>query len=171
MCVASRVVLYGWWFICVAQRTTTHLPPPIIHPPTARRALSSLLFSSSPLACAPLYTKRLLDVLNRHLGGLDGNKKATPYLCGDSLTIADLCAWPWFGNIVLGRLYGGSDTFLQVGEYTFVKAWADRVHARKGVQRGRCVNRPWGGAHEKLPNRHSASDFDSLPAPPEQKGE
>jgi hypothetical protein len=98
-------------------------------------------------------------------------KKATPYLCGDSLTIADLCAWPWFGNIVLGRLYGGSDTFLQVGEYTFVKAWADRVHARKGVQRGRCVNRPWGGAHEKLPNRHSASDFDSLPAPPEQKSE
>ena len=43
-------------------------------------------------------TKRQLDVLDKQLAK---NK----YICGDEYTIADIAIWPWYGVLVLGRLY------------------------------------------------------------------
>lgn len=100
-------------------------------------------------------TKRQLDVLDKHLAA------SGPYLCGDILTIADLAAWPWYGALVLGNSYTGSDEFLQVHNYKHVVAWAKRIDERKGVKRGCKVNRSWGEKDEQLPERHSSSDFDN----------
>ena len=33
--------------------------------------------------------KRQLDVLERQLGGKEGNKQATKYICGDHITIGE----------------------------------------------------------------------------------
>ncbi len=96
--------------------------------------------------------KRQLDVLDRELR----NKK---YLAGDEYSIADMATWPWYGNLVQGRLYDAA-TFLNVSEYPHVLRWADKINERPAVQRGRQVNRTWGDASEQLAERHSASDFD-----------
>lgn len=98
--------------------------------------------------------KRQLDVLNRELA----NK---PYLAGDEYSIADIITWPWYGALVLGRLYDAAE-FLQVQDYKHVQRWAKEIDARPAVQRGRIVNRTWGEAHEQLPERHDASDFNRL---------
>ena len=96
--------------------------------------------------------KRQLDVLNRRLA-------ESEFLAGDHYSIADIANWPWYGVLVLGRLYG-SATFLQVQEYTHVNRWAKQIEARPAVRRGRMVNRTWGDASEQLHERHDASDFD-----------
>lgn len=101
-------------------------------------------------------TKRQLDVLDKHLAA------SGPYLCGETLTIADLAAWPWYGSLVLGNAYTGSAEFLQVHEYKNVVAWAERIGEREGVKRGCMVNRSWGEEGEQLPERHSSSDFDNI---------
>jgi GST-like protein len=106
-------------------------------------------------------TKRQLDVLDRHLGGLSKGGGG-PFLCGDQCTIADLACWPWYGNIVLGTLYDGSAEFLNVQEYTHVMTWAQMMRKRVGVDRGRKVNRSWGPEGDQLPERHSAKDFEDL---------
>eukprot|EP00913_Durusdinium_trenchii_P018085 g16993.t1 len=62
-------------------------------------------------------TKRLLDVLDKHLG--EGSKQ---YVCGDQYTIADMAIWPWIGWLVDGKIYGEA---------------ADS--ARPGVQKRVCV--------------------------------
>jgi GST-like protein len=43
-----------------------------------------------------------------------------------------------------------------------VTRWADKIFARPAFQRGRMVNRTHGPAAERLAERHSASDFDTL---------
>ena len=97
--------------------------------------------------------KRQMDVLNRRLA-------ETPYLAGDDYTIADMAAWPWYGALALGQLYGAAE-FLQVHEYTHVVRWARTIAERPAVQRGRMVNRTHGDPSQQLHERHDASDFDT----------
>jgi len=105
-------------------------------------------------------TKRQMDVLERHLGGVsEGGGAGGPFLCGDQYTIADMACWPWYGALVLGRLYTGSDEFLELEKYTNVIEWAKRIDAREGVRRGRIVNKTWGAPEEQMKERHSSNDF------------
>lgn len=98
-------------------------------------------------------TKRQLDVLDRHLADND-------YLCPSGYTIADIATWPWYGALVLGRLYDAAE-FLSVSSYANVLRWAHTIDERPAVQRGRMVNRTWGNPEEQLHQRHDASDFDN----------
>ncbi len=98
-------------------------------------------------------TKRLLDVLDRRLG-------ECRYLAGDAYTIADIAAFPWYGGLVEGSLYGAAE-FLSARDYKNVKRWADDMLQRPAVQRGRMVNRTWGDPAGQLRERHDAGDFDT----------
>jgi len=101
-------------------------------------------------------TKRQLDVLDRRLAEV-------PYLAGDDYTIADIAVWPWYGQLVLGKLYDAAE-FLSVQDYTHVQRWAQAIAQRPAVRRGRRVNRVMGDPAEQLPERHAASDLDTPPA-------
>lgn len=96
-------------------------------------------------------TKRQLDVLDRRLA-------ESPYIAGDTYTIADMAIFPWYGGLVKGWLYGAAD-FLSVQDYTHLQAWADRLLERPAVQRGRMVNRMSGEPSSQLRERHDADDF------------
>jgi len=107
-------------------------------------------------------TKRQLDVLDKQLAG----KK---YICGNELTLADMAIWPWYGNIVLDRLYSGSAEFLQVDEYPNLMKWAVMMETENSaVRKGRMVNRSWGADKENplykdipaLKERHSREDWE-----------
>lgn len=106
-----------------------------------------------PIDRYAMETKRQLDVLDRHLAD-------NRYLAGDTYTIADIANWPWYGQLVLGRLYDAGE-FLQVQEYTHVQRWAREIDARPAVQRGRMVNRTFGEPEMQLHERHAASDFET----------
>lgn len=97
-------------------------------------------------------TKRQLHVLDTNL---DGRK----FVAGNDYSIADMAIYPWYGALVEGRLYKGSDTFLNVSEYENVQRWAADLAARPAVQRGGVVNRTGEG---QLPERHSAEDFKAI---------
>lgn len=118
-----------------------------------------------PINRFTMETKRLLDVLDRHLGGKDRGGKPRKYICDDEYTIADMVIWPWYGFLVQGKMYEAKE-FLQVHTYTNVCRWTEEMAARPAVARGRIVNRSWGEPWEQLKERHSASDFDSVPLPP-----
>lgn len=109
-----------------------------------------------PIDRFAMEVKRQLDVLDRNLADRE-------FMTGDTYTIADMAIWPWYGNLVLGRQYNAGE-FLQVESYKNVLRWAKAIEARPAVQRGRMVNRAWGEPHEQLPERHSAADFDAVPA-------
>ncbi|MDA3888840.1 MAG: glutathione-dependent disulfide-bond oxidoreductase [Allgaiera sp.] len=96
-------------------------------------------------------TKRQLDVLDRRLA-------ESEYLGGDDYTIADMAVFPWYGGLVKGWLYEAAE-FLSVEDYKNVLRWADAIHARPAVKRGRMVNRTTGELSEQLRERHDASDF------------
>jgi GST-like protein len=98
-------------------------------------------------------TKRQLDVLDRHLANHE-------YMAGSEYTIADIAIWPWYGGMVKGWNYGAAE-FLSVHEYKNVLRWADQIHARPAVKRGRMVNRTSGNPAGQLHERHDASDFDT----------
>ncbi|MEE2944452.1 MAG: glutathione-dependent disulfide-bond oxidoreductase [Pseudomonadota bacterium] len=106
-----------------------------------------------PIDRFTMETKRQLDVLDRELA-----KK--PFIAGEDYTIADMAIWPWYGQLVLGRLYGAAE-FLDVESYKNVMAWAKKIDARPAVQRGRMVNRAFGEPEMQLHERHDASDFDT----------
>ncbi|MBX3621460.1 MAG: glutathione-dependent disulfide-bond oxidoreductase [Rhizobacter sp.] len=97
--------------------------------------------------------KRQLDVLDRRLA-------ESPYLAGDTYTIADMAIWPWYGTLVKGQLYEAGE-FLQVQDYPHVLRWTDAIAKRPAVQRGRMVNRTWGQPASQLHERHDAGDFDT----------
>jgi len=97
--------------------------------------------------------KRQLDVLDRRLAEFE-------YVAGSDYTIADMAIWPWYGQLVLGQVYGAGE-FLSVHEYKNVKRWADALFARPALKRGRRVNRTSGELSEQLAERHDASDFDA----------
>ncbi|GHB21133.1 glutathione-dependent disulfide-bond oxidoreductase [Salinicola rhizosphaerae] len=97
--------------------------------------------------------KRQLDVLDRRLAD-------NRYLAGDEYTIADIAVWPWYGQLVLGRLYDAAE-FIDANSYTHVMRWAKEIDERPAVQRGRMVNRTFGEPAMQLHERHDASDFET----------
>jgi len=97
-------------------------------------------------------TKRQLDVLDKQLA-------ERRHIASEEYTIADIAIWPWYGQLVLGKLYDAAE-FLQVHEYRNVVRWAEAIAERPAVKRGRLVNRTFGD--EQLPERHDASDFDKV---------
>lgn len=106
-----------------------------------------------PINRFTMEVKRQLDVLDKHLA-------SNTYMAGESYSIADIAIWPWYGQLVLGRLYD-AETFLQVADYHHVMRWAKMIDSRPAVKRGRLVNRTWGDEGQ-VPNRHSASDIDEV---------
>ena len=101
-----------------------------------------------PINRYAMETKRIFDVANQRLG-------QTQFLAGDDLTIADIAAYPWLGNLYHGA-YSGSDRFLSLHEYENVGRWVKAIDARPAAIRGRMVN------SEAMPQRHSAEDFDAV---------
>ncbi|MCE2492976.1 MAG: glutathione-dependent disulfide-bond oxidoreductase [Alphaproteobacteria bacterium] len=97
-------------------------------------------------------TKRQLDVLDRHLA-------ENEYMCGDEYTIADMAIWPWYGQLLLNRLYDGAE-FLDAPSYKHVNRWTDQIGDREAVKRGRMVNRVQGDPETQLHERHDARDFE-----------
>ena len=95
--------------------------------------------------------KRQLDVLDKLLS--DKN-----FICCEEYTIADIAIWPWYGALVLGRLYD-SEEFLDVKKYENVLKWARKINERKAVKRGIMVNKIKGKLSSQLHERHSSSDF------------
>merc|ERR1712232_201351 len=94
-----------------------------------------------PIDRFTMETKRQLDVLEKQLSATGGGG---PYIVGDQYTLADIAIWPWYGRLVLGQLYSGSDIFLNVQEdYPNVIRWAKHIAKRPGVNRGGRVNKPW----------------------------
>ncbi|MCF4009629.1 glutathione-dependent disulfide-bond oxidoreductase [Rheinheimera sp. UJ63] len=95
-------------------------------------------------------TKRQLDVLDKQLAN-------NQFIAGEEYTIADMAIWPWYGALVLGRLYDAAE-FLSVDSYTHVRRWAEQIDARPAVKRGYIVNRTFG-SEPHLAERHSQEDF------------
>ncbi len=106
-----------------------------------------------PIDRYAMEVKRQLDVLDRVLA-------RNEYLCAGEYTIADIATWPWYGALVLGRLYDAAE-FLDAPSYTHVTRWAKAIDARPAVSRGRMVNRTWGKPAFQLHERHDASDFET----------
>ncbi|NOJ07715.1 glutathione-dependent disulfide-bond oxidoreductase [Vibrio splendidus] len=107
-----------------------------------------------PINRFAMEAKRQLDVLDKQLAN-------NTYVAGEELTIADIAIWPWYGNLVLGKIYDAAE-FLQVESFTNVVRWAKQLEAREGFQRGRVVNRSFGEEWEQVPERHSAEDIDRV---------
>ena len=85
-----------------------------------------------PINRFAMEVKRQLDVLDKLLS--DKN-----FICCEEYTIADIAIWPWYGALVLGRLYD-SEEFLDVKKYGNVLKWARKINERKAVNRGIMVN-------------------------------
>lgn len=105
-----------------------------------------------PINRFAMETKRQLDVLDRQLA-------ENTFIAGEDYSIADMAIWPWYGQLVLGRLYSAAE-FLDVESYKNVMRWAKAIDARPAVSRGRMVNRGFGELHTQLRERHDASDFE-----------
>ncbi|MED7789228.1 glutathione-dependent disulfide-bond oxidoreductase [Francisella sp. 19X1-34] len=72
--------------------------------------------------------KRQLDLLDKQL---DGNQ----YICGDQYTIADIAIFPWYGGVVLNKVYEAAE-FLDVKSYKNLNRWAEQISQRPAVKRG-----------------------------------
>ncbi|NBD95806.1 MAG: glutathione-dependent disulfide-bond oxidoreductase [Gammaproteobacteria bacterium] len=96
--------------------------------------------------------KRQLDVLDRELAHKE-------YIAGKDYTIADMAIWPWYGSLVLNRVYEAAE-FLQAHKYENVVRWAKTIDERPAVKRGRMVNSVFGEPENQLRERHDASDFE-----------
>ncbi|MGJ8610440.1 MAG: glutathione-dependent disulfide-bond oxidoreductase [Octadecabacter sp.] len=108
-----------------------------------------------PINRFTMEVKRQLDVLDKQL-------EENRYLAGSEYTIADIATAPWYGALVKGLVYDAAE-FLDTASYEHVNRWADDVMSRPAFVRGRMVNRGNGEPHEKLRERHDASDFDAVP--------
>ena len=106
-----------------------------------------------PINRYTMEVKRQLDVLDKQLA-------ERQYIAGDEYSIADMAIWPWYGALVMNRVYEAAE-FLEADSYVHVQRWAKAIDERPAVQRGRMVNRTWGNPEEQLPERHDASDFDT----------
>lgn len=105
-----------------------------------------------PINRYAMEVKRQLDVLDRNLA-------ERRFLCGDDYTIADMANYPWYGHLVIGKIYDAQE-FLDVGSYKNVERWAREIKERPAVRRGQRVNTTWGPEEKQLPERHDASDLD-----------
>ncbi|MBR7927322.1 glutathione-dependent disulfide-bond oxidoreductase [Aerococcaceae bacterium zg-ZUI334] len=81
-----------------------------------------------PIERFTMETKRQLDLLDQLLSERE-------YITGDTYTIADMMIWPWYGRLVKGHLYNGSDKFLAVEQYHNLNRWAEQISQRPAVQR------------------------------------
>jgi GST-like protein len=106
-----------------------------------------------PIDRYTMEVKRQLDVLDRHLAD-------NQFMCGDEYSIADIAIWPWYGSLILNRVYEAGE-FLDASSYKNVVRWAEAIDAREAVKRGRMVNKTFGEPEEQLHERHDASDFES----------
>lgn len=106
-----------------------------------------------PIDRFTMEAKRQLDVLDRQLAD-------NRFIIGDEYTIADIAIWSWYGQVVLGTLYGAAE-FLDAESYKNLQRWAKEIADRPAVQRGRMVNRAFGELEMQLHERHDASDFDT----------
>ena len=104
-----------------------------------------------PIDRFAMETKRQLDVLDKQLDG-------RTFMAGNDYSIADMAIWPWYGQLVLGRLYSAAE-FLDVKSYKNVMRWAEAIDSRPAVLRGRMVNRAFGEPEMQLHERHDAGDF------------
>lgn len=104
-----------------------------------------------PIDRYTMEVKRQLDVLDKHLAHHE-------FINGYDYSIADMAIWPWYGALVLGRLYNAAE-FLQVEQYTHLQRWSSEMAERPAVRRGRLVNRNWGDETQQIIERHSAADF------------
>ena len=107
-----------------------------------------------PINRFSMEAKRQLAVLDKQLAN-------NPFIAGDQYSIADMAIWPWYGNLVLGKLYEASE-FLDVASYPNLLRWATEISQRNAVKRGIVVNRAWGEESEQLLERHSAADIDNV---------
>lgn len=98
--------------------------------------------------------KRQLDLLDHTLGERE-------FIAGSEYTIADIAIAPWYGLLQAGKAYDAGQ-FLQVQNYKNVERWRKTVFARPAYKRGAVVNKTNGDSGKQLPERHDASDFDSL---------
>ena len=105
-----------------------------------------------PINRYAMEVKRQLDVLDRHLAD-------HRFLVGDEYTIADMATWPWYGGLVLHGLYG-AEVFLEAKSYKNVVRWAQEISERPAVRLGERVNKAWGPEELRVPERHSARDFE-----------
>lgn len=103
-----------------------------------------------PIDRYAMETKRQLDVLDKQLVNNE-------FVAGNEYSIADMAIWPWYGGLVLGRLYDAAE-FLDVKIYSNVLRWAKQLDQRPAVKRGYIVNRSFGDGPQ-LAERHSADDF------------
>jgi GST-like protein len=106
-----------------------------------------------PIDRFTMEAKRQLDVLDRRLAD-------NHYVAGEQYTIADIAIWPWYGGLTILGQYNAAE-FIDAKSYTNVVRWAEEIHAREPVKRGRMVNRLRGEPHEQLRERHDASDFET----------
>jgi GST-like protein len=106
-----------------------------------------------PIDRFTMETKRQLDVLDRRLA-------ESEYIAGPDYSIADMAIFPWYGGLVKNWMYNGAE-YLDAASYKNVNRWADQIHARPAVQRGRMVNRVQGDPAMQLHERHDASDFET----------
>lgn len=74
-------------------------------------------------------TKGQLDLLDKELAH-------KPYISGDDYTIADIAIWSWYGRLADGKLYDGSDVFLDIASYPNLVKWTKKIAERPAVQRG-----------------------------------
>lgn len=96
--------------------------------------------------------------VKRQLDVLDQNLSSRRFLCGDEYNIADMANYAWYGALVLDTIYDAQE-FLDVKSYTHVVRWASEIRARPAVKRGERVNKTWGPEEQRVPERHSVSDF------------
>lgn len=107
-----------------------------------------------PIDRFTMETKRQLDLLDKHLLNNE-------YICSNSYSIADIAIWPWYGQLVLGKLYSAAE-FLDVSKYKNVLRWANFLNERPAVKRGKIVNKLSGNPDYLLKERHSADDFKKI---------
>ncbi len=81
-------------------------------------------------------------------------------MVGEEYTIADIAIWPWYGAIM--RTAYAAQEFLSVHEYKNLTRWVELVASRPAVKRGQLVNRVVGPENERVPERHSAADIDTI---------
>ncbi len=101
-----------------------------------------------PINRFTMEAKRQLDVLDRRLS-------ESPYLSGDSYSIADIAVWPWYGELVRNNVYSAAE-FLSASEYVHLQRWAEEIAQRPAVVRGQRVNRTWGDEASQVAERHQA---------------
>ena len=116
-------------------------------------------YNYAPLKIEYAINRYAMEV-KRQLGVLDQHLAKNHYMCGDEYTVADMAIWPWYGAVVLNRVYGAAE-FLSAQSYSNLERWTRELDNRNAVKRGRMVNRISGEPHEQLRERHDALDFET----------